>query len=84
MGDNGVPRMPLGQAPRVQMQQPNVGELEVAGSMEVQTQPGPIKSFLSQFIYGAGQGLVKHAGLETDAERQQREIQNQLAQQSED
>ena len=82
MGDNGVPQLPQGQAPQVQMQQqPNVGA-QSPQVQPVQTQPGPIKSFLSQFIYGAGQGLVKHAGLETDAERQQREIQNQLAQQS--
>ena len=81
MGDNGIPQLPQGQAPQVQMQQPNVGA-QSPQVQPVQTQPGPIKSFLSQFIYGAGQGLVKHAGLETDAERQQREIQNQLAQQS--
>lgn len=38
----------------------------------VQSQPGPIKSFLQQFVHGAGQGLLQHVGLETDPQRQVR------------
>ena len=38
---------------------------------QVQPKEGPIKSFLTQFIHGAGQGLLSHVGLQTDAERQQ-------------
>lgn len=38
----------------------------------VQIHPGPIKSFLQQFVHGAGQGLLTNAGLENDSQRQQR------------
>lgn len=40
-------------------------------AQDVQPKQGPIKSFLSQFIYGAGQGLLNHVGLQTDAQKQQ-------------
>lgn len=47
-----------------------------------QDHPGPIKSFLSNFLYGTGQGLLKHAGLPTDYEKQQDSLRNALSQQS--
>jgi hypothetical protein len=39
---------------------------------DVVPKQGPIKSFLTQFIHGAGQGMLAHVGLPTDAENQQR------------
>ena len=47
---------------------------------QVQPKEGPIKSFLTQFIHGAGQGLLSHVGLQTDAERQQIQFQQAQAQ----
>lgn len=49
---------------------------------DVQPKQGPIKSFLSQFIYGAGQGLLNHVGLQTDAQKQQVQFGQQQAQAS--
>lgn len=40
-----------------------------------------VKGYLSNFLYGVGEAMKAHAGLETDAQRQQREYNNQLNQQ---
>jgi hypothetical protein len=48
----------------------------------VQSQPGPIKSFLQQFIHGAGQGLLTNAGLENDTQRQTRQFNQNIATQN--
>lgn len=55
---------------------------QVTAPQTVQSQPGPIKSFLSNFVSGAGQGLLKRVGLETDAEKQQRMFSQGIAQQN--
>lgn len=55
---------------------------QVTAPQPVQQQPGPIKSFLQNFIYGSGQGLLAKAGLETDAEKQQRMFNQQQATQN--
>lgn len=46
---------------------------------DVQPKEGPIKSFLTQFIHGAGQGMLAKVGLPTDAEKQQVAFQQQQA-----
>lgn len=46
--------------------------------------PGKLKSFLTDFLYGAGQGLVNHAGLTTDYQKQQDAAKLGIQQQSAD
>lgn len=69
-----VPDLPQAYSPQVNPQaQPTTAP------QAVQSQPGPIKSFLSNFLYGTGQALNAHVGLETDAQKQQREFGQQQA-----
>lgn len=63
---------PMAQMPSLQPPAPNIQAPAPPVVTPVQTQPGPIKSFLQQFVHGAGQGLLTNAGLENDSQRQQR------------
>ena len=47
----------------------------------VQQHQGPVKTFLSSFLYGGGQALLAHVGLPTDADKQQVAFQQQQDQQ---
>jgi hypothetical protein len=44
-------------------------------------QGSPVKRFLTNFLYGAGQGALKEVGLPTDYEKQQQVITNNQRQQ---
>ena len=77
MGGNPLQDV-LSQPTQSPVQQPQAPQVQ-----PVQSQAGPIKSFLQNFVYGAGQGLVAKAGLETDAQKQQRMFnQSQTAEQN--
>lgn len=60
--------------------QPNV-EPPMATVEVPQPKPGPIKSLLTNLLYGGGQAMLQHVGLPTDYEKQQNALKIQLAQQ---
>lgn len=59
----------------------NAPQISVPQAQPLKQEGGPIKSFLSNFLYGAGQSLLKDVGMPTDYEKQQTAIQNQRQQQ---
>lgn len=61
---------------------PSIAAPQAPQVTPVQAQPGPIKSFLQQFVHGAGQGLLTHVGLENDAQRQARVFNQGIATQN--
>lgn len=59
----------------------NAPQISIPQAQPLKQEGGPIKSFLSNFLYGAGQSLLKDVGMPTDYEKQQTAIQNQRQQQ---
>lgn len=64
--------------------QPTGGQVPQLGAPQAPQQQQQriqgVKGYLSNFLYGVGEAMKAHAGLETDAQRQQREYNNDLNQ----
>src|SRR6267142_3842699 len=90
MGDPGIPQpgqipdtsdLPI-EAPQSELNLQNASQ---AMTPQVQAPVGNktvLKSLLTNFFQGAGAAMMKHAGLETPEELQQRQFQNQITQQN--
>lgn len=71
----GVPAAPIFDN---QIMQGPQGGLDAAPPPSAQYSKGLLSNFLGSMLYQGGQAMMKHVGLATDDELQQRDIQNQM------
>lgn len=78
------PQLPSSNPDLSGLAQPTGGQVPQLGAPQAPQQQQQrvqgVKGYLSNFLYGVSEAMKAHAGLETDAQRQQREYNNDLNQ----